>query len=151
MGWVWCWAVSAGLRWANLLVSTPLLLLPIAAEDFQLLGWQGSLERPPRLLLTLCKGAEPGGQQGGSPLSPGSRGRSPMEVDFGVLGRDGARVAVSFSCARDRPRSLRLRLVLMLSVGNLLRLCQLATVAACNVSFLSPLPCCHRAPALRAC
>ncbi|PRW59151.1 putative mediator of RNA polymerase II transcription subunit 26c isoform B [Chlorella sorokiniana] len=65
------------------------------AEDFQLLGWQGSLECPPRLRLTLCEGAEPGGLQGASPLSPGSRGRSPVEVEFGVLGRDGARMVTA--------------------------------------------------------
>lgn len=73
---------------------------PTAAEDFQLLGWRGSLERLPRLLLTLCEGAEPA-CQADSPLSPGSRGRSPIEVEFGVLGRDGARMAV-----RQRGRAM---------------------------------------------
>lgn len=76
------------------------LVLPLlpAAQDFQLLGWKGGREHVPRLLITLCDGAEPAAQQGASPLSPGSRGRSPLEVEFGVLGRDGARMAVRCLC-----------------------------------------------------
>lgn len=78
------------------------LTLPFlsAVQDFQLLGWKGGREHVPRLLITLCDGAEPAAQQGDSPLSPGSRGRSPLEVEFGVMGRDGARMAVSQLCMR---------------------------------------------------